>query len=119
MRAWFLALTCALLAVFLASRARGDTQSTPETTGEVPPPQPKGHEPFTPYDTGPPEAQTPYEDLTPDEQAQTDLGRDTAAWEGVHDAYAAAAADLANRATAERATHQLGAEALGTTGVIP
>src|SRR4051812_5128843 len=119
MRAWFLALACALMAVVLASRAPGDTQTQPvEPTGsgQVPPPEPKGHEPFTPYDTGPPEAQIPYEDLSPEERAQVDEGRDTSAWAAVNDAYAAAAAEMSNRATAERATHQLGVEDLGATG---
>lgn len=93
---------------------------TPLPSNEPPP-----HEPFTPYPIGPaPTPQTPkpywtYNDLTADEKAAVDVGRDVTGWQEIHNAYAAAAAERAHRAAGDAAQHQLGVDSLGTIGVIP
>lgn len=127
----------ALLLVVGIARSHGDAvvppplpAATPEQiTGSPVTPahssEPPIHEPFTPYPIGQaPTEGTPkpywtYDDLPPDTKAVIDLGRDVTGREEIHNAYAAAAADLAQRAAGEAAQHQLGVDNLATTGVIP
>jgi hypothetical protein len=75
-------------------------------------------DPFAPYGVGPAEEAVPYEALSPEEQAVADRGRDATGWSAVHDAYGAAVVERSMRARAESAQHQLGIDALDTTGVI-
>lgn len=138
----FAALIFAVIfaAASLESDVAADT-SSPEPTVATPEPitgtavQPApGSEtyvrpPFTPYDVGPPRNDEftdnspkplwAYEDLTPDEQAVADRGRDATRWQPVNDAYARASAEMARKAAAASAQSQLGAENLGAIGVVP
>jgi hypothetical protein len=91
------------------------TPATPSTTDSPP-----GKDPFAPYDVGPTESIWPYESLTPSEQAVVDRGRDSKAWNGIHDAYAAAVKERSRLARAQAAQRLLGLDAsLESTGVVP
>lgn len=76
-------------------------------------------DPFTPYDTGPPEARWSYESLSAEEKAVVDRGRDVTGWDAIHSAYAAAAREAAEAAKATAAATQLGVEGLDELGVVP
>lgn len=78
------------------------------------------HDPFTPYDIGPPGTKAwTYADLPASEKAQAALHADTTNWDNVNNAYAAAAAEHAHQAASDAAAHQLGVENLAETGVVP
>jgi hypothetical protein len=75
------------------------------------------HDPFTPHDTGP--GSWSLRDLSPEERAVGERGRDVNGWHSTHDAFATAAAERAHRAAADSAAAQLGVDNLATTGVVP
>ncbi len=84
---------------------------TPAPGSETPP-----KDPFAPYDVG---VNTwSYGQLTPEEQVVADRAR-TNYSPAIHAAYANASADLAQRAQAEAAQHQLGIDSLVGAGVVP
>lgn len=82
--------------------------------GPNPPPGPNSA-----YAVGPPESVWSYDQLSPADKAVADRGRDTTAWQAVHDEYAAASAERAEITKAEMAAMLLGLHALGATGVVP
>jgi len=130
----FGAVMCAILLVAATTRSDvapttdpvlNDTAPLPEPiTGvaaqTVPGDEPAPKDPFVPFDVGGPEAVSPYESLTLEEQAFIDRGRDTRDWSQVHDAYATAVKERSTRARAEAAQHSLGVDSsLDATGVVP
>jgi len=72
-------------------------------------------DPFTPYDIGDPAAVWMSEDLTVEERAVADRGRDVGAAPATHDAFGAAGAELAVKAAAAQ---RLGGRDRGATGVV-
>ncbi|HEY1556550.1 MAG TPA: hypothetical protein VGF94_17060 [Kofleriaceae bacterium] len=79
------------------------------------------HDPFTPYDPGPPGTKTwSYKDLSPGERALADQSaKSNAGWDKVQAGYAAAVKERAHQATGDSAAHQLGiVDDLGNTGVV-
>jgi len=76
-------------------------------------------DPFTPYGIGDPSASWTYAELTAEEKAVADVGRDVRTFPAVHDAYGSAGAQLAVKAAAAAAAQQLGVDNLGTIGVVP
>jgi len=127
-------LTCAVLASVLirpsTSRSETEAPSAPPDSsapvdepisGQAVAPAPGDEtgprDPFTPYDVGGQEAIWPYGDLTANEKAVVDHGRNQAGMDAINNAYGQAAKELAARAKAEAAAAQLGAEGLDTLGV--
>jgi hypothetical protein len=81
----------------------------------APPPK----DPLAPYDIGDPDSEIAYEELSPEERAVVDRGRDAGRWRAIHDAYGAAVAQGSKQARAEAAQHQLGVDELDRHGVVP
>jgi hypothetical protein len=86
----------------------------------------KPRDPFAPYDIGPGKGNTSkkpfwqYADLNAEEKAWADKNADTSKWQPIHDAFAAAAAEQAQRAAASSAASQLGIDGnLAGLGVVP
>jgi hypothetical protein len=80
------------------------------------------HDPFTPYDPGPPGMKTwSYKDLSPSERAWADqTAKSNVGWDKVQSGYAAAVKERAHLAIGDSAAHQLGiVDDLGSTGVVP
>lgn len=78
------------------------------------------HDPFKPYDIGPPGTKTwSYNDLSSAEKAYADRNRNPGKWAQIGAAYAHAATDRAHNAAGAAAAHQLGVGNLGATGVVP
>jgi hypothetical protein len=73
------------------------------------------HQPFTPYDSGPPGTQWT---VSPEEQAVLDKRAAAVNWDAVHAGFAAASVELAHRAQQHAAVLQIGLEDLGNAGVI-
>lgn len=127
------ALLIVLIVITASSRSRGaDSPVGSDTSGSAPdvvlPPvdmlaqpvpgsEPPVRDPFLPYDTGP--NPWSYDQLTADEKAVVDRGRDTTGWSQTHDAYASAAREAAQAAQVATAQHQLGLQDGVTTGVVP
>jgi hypothetical protein len=133
MRNMLLILGCIVLALVVAtatSRSEGepddppDPATEPEPTTRTPVDPHPGSEtemknPFVPYDIGD-DAAWPYEILTAAERAQVDRGRNRPEWQGVNDAYAAAARKRSEDAKAAGAAVQLGIDPnLASIGVVP
>ena len=77
-------------------------------------------DPFTPYGIGDPAVVWTSEDLTAEERAVADRGRDVGAAPATHDAFGAAGAELAVKAArAAAAAQRLVAGDRGATGVAP
>jgi hypothetical protein len=81
----------------------------------APPPR----DPLAPYDVGDPESAIAYEELSPEDRAVVDRGRDASKWRVIHDAYGGAVAQRSRQARAEAAQHQLGVDELDRQGVVP
>jgi len=123
---WLVVVAVAVLLV--ASRSQSDdlgttTEAPPSVDLSFPAKAPLGPNPprgpNAPYDVGPPEAVWSYDQLSPADKAVADRGRDTTAWQAVHDEYAAASEERAEITKAEMAAQLLGLHALGATGVVP
>jgi hypothetical protein len=84
----------------------------PGTESTVPP-----KDPFAPYDPGP--GTWAYEDLSAEERALADRGRDTTGWTEINGAFANASKEQAQRAAAAAAATQMGVSNVGDTGVVP
>jgi hypothetical protein len=76
-------------------------------------------DPLAPYDVGDPDSEIAYEELSAEERAVVDRGRDTRRWRAIHDAYGAAVAHGSKQARAAAAQHQLGVDELERRGVVP
>lgn len=78
------------------------------------------HDPFTPYDIGPPGTKAwTYNDLSPAEKAYVDRNRDVTGGKKTQDAFASAVKERAQHAAGAAAAHQLGVDDLSETGVVP
>jgi hypothetical protein len=132
MRRVAISRVCAIGLLCVAASSRGDSGGRPAlppsaesepVTGEAVAPAPGSdtvrHDPFTPYDPGPPEAQWSYNQLNAQERALIDKGKGVTAKIPTLNAFAAAAAERAQSAAATSAEHQLGIENLETLGVVP
>ena len=122
-----------LIIIVFARSTRGDGEPEPQPlgpavdettepiTGDPVMPNPGSEQPmrdpFTPYEIGAGAGWT-LDDLTPDEQ-DVALRGVAANSQGVQDAYAGAARDLADRARAEHPAAELGISKLGELGVVP
>lgn len=84
-----LACACAIASLVCSSPSR----DLPEPGDERP-----FKDPFTPYEIGDPAAVWTSEDLTAEEQAVAERGRDVGAFPATHDAFGAAGAELAVKA---------------------
>ena len=113
--------------LFIATASHGDVNAPPPSlpaggepiTGTAATPAPGSetvpHDPFTPYDVGPPGTRT----WTPDEQPDS-TPTTTPNWDQVNAAYASAAQERAHQAASDAAAHELGiVDDLGTIGVVP
>jgi hypothetical protein len=72
-----------------------------------------------PYETGGPAAEVTYEQLSPEERAVADRGRDAAGWQGIHQTYRLGAQQIATDAAADTAARRLGVRKLEHMGVVP
>ena len=106
---WGAVMSAVLL---LAATSRSDTP-TPGATGA---PSQRPSSKITPPD---PAALWSDESLSAVDRAIAQRGRDPEPWKAVHAGFAAGASELEQRAIAENAQHQLGAENLEMTGVVP
>lgn len=122
-------LACAI-AGLVASSSRGapDSSKMPlmaggEITGQPSVPKPGDErpmrDPFAPYDLGDPSTAWPPQDLTAEERAVVDRGRDVGTFSATHDAFGSAGAELAMKAAAAAAARHLGIDDLGAIGVVP
>lgn len=130
----FGAVMCAIMLIAATTRSDvvatdvevdvDDTSPIPEVITGAPAVSPPSSEspakdPLAPFDVGPPESVWPYESLTAEEQALVDQGRDTDAWEPIHEGFAAAVGERSRRARAEVAQHLLGVDSIDDMGVVP
>lgn len=74
-------------------------------------------DPFAPYDPGP--GSWSYSNLSAEERALADRGRDTTGWPETNSAFARASQEQAQRAAAAAAADQLGVTNVAETGVVP
>lgn len=84
----------------------------PGTAAQVPP-----KDPFSPYAADP--GAWRYQDLSADEQAVAERGRDATGWAEVNAGFASATGEQAKRAAAEAAATQLGVSDVAEIGVVP
>ena len=127
MRKLLLIVGCVVGLAFVAKASRSDdlgstTESPPNVDLSSPAtvslgPNPP-HDPFTPFDTGPPEASWSYEQLSPADRVVVDRGRQPAGRQAEIDAYNASLKDLAAEANARMAARMLGIDGLGDVGVV-
>ena len=75
------------------------------------------HRPFTSHDPGP--GAWSYDQLSPEDKATADRGRDVGSWKFQHDAFTQASRERAHQASAASAAAQLGMDELDTLGVVP
>lgn len=86
----------------------------PNPGNESPP-----RDPFTPYDTGGPQAEWSYDKLTPEEKAVADRGLDTEAQDATHAVWERANEESRRASRAAVAAHGLGVSGIADIGVIP
>ena len=77
------------------------------------------HDPFKPYDTGPPGSTWTYKQLPPAQRAYVDQAGQHGPTQHTLDGFAHAAAERAHEAAGEAAAHELGVEDLASLGVVP
>ena len=120
---WLAGLGVAGVMVFAAT-SRGDDGMSSEPS-QAPPSldasssSAQGHGAPLSFSFGPPEAAWSYEQLSSEEKAIVDRGRDTTAWQQVNDLYAGAAREHAKEAEATLAARMLQIDDLGDLGVVP
>ena len=103
-------LACAAASLVCSSPG----SSLPESGDERP-----MKDPFTPYDIGDASAAWTHAELTSEEQAVAERGRDVGVFPVTHDAFGAAGAELAVKAAGATAAQRLGTAGRGATGVVP
>ena len=113
-------LFSSVLACAAASLVCSSPRSDPPEPGDERPMK----DPFTPHDLGDPAAAWTHAELTADEQAVADRGRDVGTSRATHDAFGAAGAELAVKAAkaaaaAAAAAQRLGTAGRGATGAVP
>jgi len=121
------AISCATL--LFATRSHGDPERRPRPSlpsqteqaaaasqnGEATPPR----TPFSPYEIGPAGTHAlSYDQLSKDEKAQAERGREAQLPPSTVEAYGAAVKAASHRATREAAAHKLGLEHLELIGVV-
>ena len=122
----FFALVVVSGILVFAAKSHGDP-SVGVPSGLAPPPpsahleegigSARGHEPFTPYSTGP--GAWRYSDLTAEEMAQADHAKSSTNWAAINAGYEHVVQEQAEAADALAADHQLGIENSSALGVVP
>lgn len=119
---------CAVFGVMLiAATSRSDelgtTDRPPSVDLSAPPTEPvvhaPTHDPFAPFDVGPPAGVWSYDQLSPEEKAVVDRGRDTAEWARVNEGYNAAIRQQTAQSNAAMAGRMLGLTNAVEAGVVP